>query len=114
MGSELIKLSGVKIRDFCKNKEPRSDTFKETGVSQIEIKAKNLLIYSKNGAKLKRAGFKINSSTNIAFRNVQFDEMWEWEDTFTNQKGEVQTGRIGDYDRWGWAYFYIFKLHFIV
>lgn len=40
--------------------------------------------------------------------------MWEWEDTFTNQKGEVQIGRIGDYDRWGWAYFYIFKLHFIV
>ena len=80
-----------------------SDMFVENGISQIKIEnTSNLLIYSKNGAKLTHCGFKLTSDTNVVFRNLQFDEMWQWEDAPTKD-----TGKIGDYDWFGWAYFKI-------
>lgn len=78
-----------------------SDMFLENGISQIKVEnTSNLLIYSKNGAKITHAGFKLTSDTNVVFRNLQFDEMWQWEDA--PNKG---SSKIGDYDAVGWAYF---------
>ena len=80
-----------------------SDMFVENGISQIKVEnTSNLLIYSKNGAKLTHCGFKLTSDTNVVFRNLEFDEMWQWEDAPTKD-----TSKIGDYDWFGWAYFKI-------
>lgn len=80
-----------------------SDMVLENGISQIKVEnTSNLLIYSKNGAKLTHCGFKLTSDTNVVFRNLTFDEMWQWEDAPTDV-----TDKIGDYDWFGWAYFKI-------
>lgn len=80
-----------------------SDMFLENGISQIKVEnTSNLLIYSKNGAKITHAGFKLTSDTNVVFRNLEFDEMWQWEDA-----PDRTSGKIGDYDWFGWAYFKI-------
>lgn len=86
-----------------------SDMLLENGMSQIKIEnISNLLIYSKNGAKLTHCGFKLTSDTNVVFRNLQFDELWQWEDA------PVKTSsKIGDYDWFGWAYFKISFCGFI-
>ncbi|MDE7454023.1 MAG: hypothetical protein K2N22_06415, partial [Clostridia bacterium] len=79
-----------------------SDNFTENGVSQIKVEnTSDLLIYSKNGAKLTHCGFKLTSDNNVVFRNLEFDEMWQWED------GNPSASKIGDYDWFGWAYFKI-------
>lgn len=87
---------------FVKNKAyVGSSLFNKTGVSQIELSNRqNLTIYSKNGATIRHAGFKITRCNDVSIRNINFDEMWEWEDTATGAYG-----KIGDYDRHGWAYF---------
>ena len=80
-----------------------SDMFLENGISQIKIeRTSNLLIYSKNGAKLTHAGFKLTSCDNIVFRNIFFDKLWQWEDAILSS-----TSKIGDYDYFGWSYFKI-------
>lgn len=80
-----------------------SDMVLENGISQINISnASNLLIYSKNGAKITHAGFKIGSSNNIVIRNLEFDEIWQWEDS-----SSTSLTKISDYDIFGWAYFKI-------
>lgn len=80
-----------------------SDMVLENGISQIMVETtSNLLIYSKNGAKLTHCGFKLTSDTNVVFRNLQFDELWQWEDAPI-----ADTTKIGDYDWFGWAYFKI-------
>lgn len=80
-----------------------SDIVDVYGVSQIKIEnTANLLVYSKNGAKITHAGFKLTSDTNVVFRNLSFDELWQWEDTPT-----LNSSKIGDYDYFGWAYFKI-------
>ncbi len=74
----------------------------QNGVSQIKIEnTSDLLIYSKNGAKITHCGFKLTSDNNVVFRNLEFDELWQWED------GTTEAGKIGDYDWFGWAYFKI-------
>lgn len=86
-----------------------SDMLKENGISQIKIEnTSNLLIFSKNGAKLTHCGFKLTSDTNVVFRNLAFDEMWQWEDAPVNT-----SSKIGDYDWFGWAYFKISFCGFI-
>lgn len=80
-----------------------SDMVLENGISQIKIEnTSNLLIYSKNGAKLTHCGFKLTTDANVAFRNLEFDEMWQWEDAPVEN-----SNAIGDYDFFGWAYFKI-------
>ena len=80
-----------------------SDMVLENGITQLKVEnTSNLLIYSKNGAKLTHCGFKLTSDTNVVFRNLQFDEMWQWEDA-----PRTDTNAIGDYDWFGWAYFKI-------
>ena len=80
-----------------------SDMVLENGISQIKVEnTSNLLIYSKNGAKLTHCGFKLTSDNNVVFRNLEFDEMWQWEDAPVSS-----TDKLGDYDWFGWAYFKI-------
>lgn len=77
-----------------------SSMYKENGMSQIAIERTNdLLIYSKNGSKITHGGFKINYCNNIAIRNLEMDEMWQWEDT-----SKSTISKVGDYDAYGWAY----------
>lgn len=91
------------VTNFIKTYEPTTRMVKENGISQIKIEnISNLLIYSKNGAKITHAGFKLTSCDNIVIRNLSFDEIWEWEDSNTNT-----SSKIGDYDKFGWAYFKI-------
>lgn len=72
-------------------------------ISRINVeRSTNLLIYSQNGSKLTHGGFKVNYDKNIAFRNLEMDELWQWEDTNLKTKA-----KMGDYDSVGWAYFKI-------
>ncbi len=105
--SDSVKSSGL-VDDFAKKYNNlkdylySSDTFLENGMSQIKVEnTSDLLIYSKNGARLTHCGFKLTSDNNVVFRNLEFDEMWQWED------GNKSAGKIGDYDWFGWAYFKI-------
>lgn len=80
-----------------------SSMFLENGISQIKIeRTSNLMIYSKTGAKITHAGFKLTSCDNIVFRNLEFDEIWQWEDGIS-----VEASKVGDYDWFGWTYFKI-------
>lgn len=107
--SSTAKSSGI-VDDFCKGNVEKwkaylsmSDMLLENGISQIKVEnTSNLLIYSKNGAKLTHCGFKLTSDTNVVFRNLEFDELWQWEDAPVKD-----TNKIGDYDWFGWAYFKI-------
>lgn len=106
--SAAAKNSGI-VSDYAPKLESwkpyltMSDMVLENGISQIMVETtSDLLIYSKNGAKLTHCGFKLTSDTNVVFRNLQFDELWQWEDAPTEA-----TNKIGDYDWFGWAYFKI-------
>ena len=78
-----------------------SDMFTEYGITKVKIEnTNNLLIYSKSGAKLTHCGFSILSCDNVVFRNLEMDEMWQWEDSASSS-----TSKVGDYDAFGWAYF---------
>lgn len=106
--SAAAKNSGV-VSDYAPKLESwkpyltMSDMVLENGISQIMVETtSDLLIYSKNGAKLTHCGFKLTSDTNVVFRNLQFDELWQWEDAPI-----ADTDKIGDYDWFGWAYFKI-------
>ncbi len=106
------KLGGVNtygvVEDFSRKQKPTivskftmSDVYTENGISQIKVEnTSDLLIYSKNGAKLTHCGFKVTSCNNVAFRNLEFDEIWQWEDA-----SDPSTNAVGDYDAFGWAYF---------
>ena len=99
--SANAKANGI-IVDF-KTNGATSEMVKTNGISQIKVEnISNLLIYSKNGAKLTHAGFKLTSCHNVVFRNLQMDEIWEWEDS-----SDKTLSKIGDYDKFGWAYFKI-------
>ncbi len=81
-----------------------SSMLKEYGVSQINIsRSTNLLIYSKNGAKLTHGGFKVTSCDRVVFRNLEMDELWQWEDSASTTPNFT----VGDMDVFGWAYFKI-------
>lgn len=106
--SESVKASGL-VDDFCSRTQSSitsytmSADFSQNGASQIKIEnVSNLLVYSKNGAKLTHGGFKLTSDNNVVFRNLQFDELWQWEDTSNRS-----VAKVGDYDAFGWAYFKI-------
>ncbi len=80
-----------------------TDLFKEYGISKVSVsKSRDLLIYSKNGARLTHGGFAVESCDNVAFRNLEMDEIWQWEDA-----SKASTRAVGDMDAFGWAYFKI-------
>lgn len=67
---------------------------KETGVSKLYIENFNgLTIFSENGAKIKHAGLIIKRSSNLIIRNLEFDELWEWDEASK-----------GNYDKNDWDY----------
>lgn len=75
-----------------------SPVLKESGVSKVYIKQmSNLTIFSKNGATIKHGAFNISNSSNIIIRNVDFDELWEWDE------GDAES-KAGDYDVNDWDY----------
>ena len=74
-------------------------TLLKTGVSMLKLAdISNLTIYSKNGAKITHTCIDITGSNNIIIRNIEFDEIWEWDD-YTE----------GAYDRNDWDYMTIEK-----
>ena len=74
-------------------------TLLKTGVSMLKLEnMSNLTIYSKKGAKITHTCVDITGSNNIIIRNIEFDEIWEWDD-------ETQ----GGYDRNDWDYMTIEK-----
>lgn len=107
--SEESKKKTEIVEDFCRrnanqiSKFSMSEMFNENGISQIKVEnTSNLLVFSKNGSKITHAGFKLTSDTNVVFRNLEFDEIWQWEDS-----SDSEVGAVGDYDAFGWAYFKI-------
>lgn len=105
--SDGVKSSGI-VDDFAKKYNSlkaylySSEEFIKNGISQIKVEnTSDLLVYSKNGAKLTHCGFKLTSDNNVVFRNLDFDGAWQWED------GNKGASKIGDYDWYGWAYFKI-------
>ncbi|UUZ91028.1 hypothetical protein LJK87_35420 [Paenibacillus sp. P25] len=66
----------------------------KTGVSKITVDSFNgLTIFSANGAKIKHAAFAIKRSSNVIIRNLEFDELWEWDEATK-----------GNYDKNDWDY----------
>ena len=103
---KLSAASKALVTNWSSSKTGYSTTshFLENGVSQINISnAHNLLIYSKNSAKITNAGFKINNSKGVVVRNLEMDEIWQWEDS----PSDKPTFTVGDMDVFGWAYFKI-------
>lgn len=58
-------------------------TLAASGVSQLSIaNVDGLTIFSKKGKTIRHAEFKLQSSSNdLIFRNLNFDGMWQWDDT---------------------------------
>ena len=66
----------------------------QTGVSKISLDGfDGLTIFSANGAKIKHAAFTVKRSSNVIIRNLEFDELWEWDESTK-----------GDYDKNDWDY----------
>ena len=112
LGYNLIKDLGSNASTFenwDKNKRLEGSTdvytdpdIKAAGISKIKVNnTSNLVIYSKNGAKLTHCGFDVSSCYNVSFRNLEMDEIWMWEDSTSSSP----TIKVGDYDSFGWAYF---------
>ncbi len=73
----------------------------QTGVSKIEIDGFNgLTIFSRNGAAVKHAALVIKRSSNVVIRNLEFDELWEWDEQSK-----------GDYDKNDWDYITLEETH---
>ncbi len=89
-----------------------NDILKETGISKINFdNIENLTIYSKNGAKIKHGCFNFSSVKNIIIRNLEFDEIWEWDEGLIDENKELILGSDGKpeaepgaYDRNDWDY----------
>lgn len=91
-------------------------TLKDSGVSDLLLTGfKDLTIFSTNGAAIKHCDIILKQSENIIFRNLVFDELWEWDDLVyykadktTKQEVLDSNGKRqlshGDYDRNDWDY----------
>ncbi|MCI8805401.1 MAG: hypothetical protein HFE59_05805 [Clostridiales bacterium] len=101
---KLIQSQGVQALN--------NDILKETGISKINFdNIQNLTIYSKNGAKIKHGCFNFSSVKNIIIRNLEFDEIWEWDEGSIDDNKELILGSDGKpeaepgaYDRNDWDY----------
>lgn len=79
-----------------------SPSLMTSGISTVTIQdVEGLTIFSPNGSFLKHAEFKLqDSASDIVIRNLEFDEMYEWDDS---QPGGVLGGN-GYRKRTGWTY----------
>ncbi len=88
-GASSLQSSGYSMTDIALN-----------GITKIKVEGtSNLLIFSRNGSKITHAGFSILSCQNLVIRNLEMDEIYQWEDASKNT-----LSGIGDYDLFGWAY----------
>ena len=66
----------------------------QTGVSKVYLDTLNgVTIFSANGSKIKHASLILKHSTNTILRNLEFDELWEWDEATK-----------GDYDKNDWDF----------
>ncbi|WP_425314182.1 pectate lyase family protein [Saccharibacillus kuerlensis] len=73
----------------------------KSGVSNITVEGfDGLTIFSTNGSKIKHATITVKRSSNLVIRNLEFDELWEWDEATK-----------GDYDRNDWDYLTIENSH---
>ena len=81
LGYQLVEKSKY-IENHCK--AVTHPILKDTGVSKLLLKNMNgLIIESSNGSKLLHTNIVIENSKNIEIKNIELDELWEWdEDTF--------------------------------
>jgi pectate lyase len=95
LGYNMLSSAAVKTGVFSKHNSPLTHpVLLQTGVSKVKLSSKsNMTIFSENGAKITHAGFDLSSCSNIMIRNIEFDELWEWDEN-TN----------GEYDRNDWDY----------
>ncbi|MHA6531972.1 pectate lyase family protein [Paenibacillus sp. BAC0078] len=87
--------SAAKTSPFSAHNSPLTHpVLLQTGVSKINLDGfDGLTIFSANGAKLKHVAFTIKRSSNVIIRNLEFDELWEWDESTK-----------GDYDKNDWDY----------
>lgn len=80
---------------FSKHNDPLlHPVLLKSGVSKITVDGANgLTIFSNNGSKIRHASLTFKNSSNIIIRNLEFDELWEWDEATK-----------GDYDRNDWDY----------
>ncbi|WP_028611689.1 family 16 glycoside hydrolase [Paenibacillus harenae] len=85
----------AKITSIVAHNSPLTHpVLKTTGVSKIYIDSFNgLTIFSANGSKIKHAAFVIKYSSNLIIRNLEFDELWEWDEATK-----------GNYDKNDWDF----------
>jgi len=99
ISSDLVDNNIVKAAAEAKNNQ----TLIDSGVSQISIQDRSgLTIFSKNGAKIKHTCLVVKRCNNIIIRNIEFDELWEWDEGGTDSSGKVQ--EPGAYDLNDWDY----------
>lgn len=87
--------SAAQTSPFAKHNDALTHpVLKQTGVSKLTIDSFNgLTIFSANGAKIKHAAISVKRSSNVIIRNLEFDELWEWDEATK-----------GDYDKNDWDY----------
>lgn len=63
-------------------------TLKQSGVTKLSInKTNGLTIFSKTGNCIRHAEFKLQyGSSDIIFRNLEFDDMWQWDEAGTHKE----------------------------
>lgn len=87
--------SAAQTSPFAKHNDALTHpVLKQTGVSKITVDGFNgLTIFSANGSKIKHAAISVKRSSNVIIRNLEFDELWEWDESTK-----------GDYDKNDWDY----------
>lgn len=69
-------------------------TLLSTGVGRVLLTGfDGLMIYSRNGSTIRHCSFQISGSQDIVFRNLAFDELWEWDES---------TSGAYDVNDWDW------------
>lgn len=92
LDSEVKSIAGSLI--VSHNAPQTHPVLLQTGVSKVYLDTlKDVTIYSANGSKIKHAAFVLKYSSNVLIRNLEFDELWEWDEASK-----------GDYDKNDWDY----------
>jgi pectate lyase len=87
----LLQADGLLRQNIAPKKHP---VLIASGVSLLDITSFNgLTIFSRNGATIRHAEFNIKGGTNLILRNLEFDELWEWDEATR-----------GDYDSNDWDF----------
>ena len=86
LGYEEVKKEFGTLAKITAAKTPvQHPILKETGVSKIGVEDReNIAIISTNGSSIKHALFNIKRCKNVIVRNIEFNELWEWDDVKDN------------------------------